>query len=83
MATNALEILEDLIDDDPFIRLYPSFEAYILAWDADGGFEVYAVPEAVVYEFYAEKLTPAEAVHIWLTYSPVEQIEKCREVAGD
>lgn len=78
--TNALEILEDLIDDDPFIRRYPSFEAYIRVWDEEGGRGVHTVPEAVIYEFYAEKLTPEESVHLWLTYSPIEQIELCREL---
>ena len=77
--TNALDILEDLIDDDPFIRSYPSFDVYVRAWDEEGGEAVLAVPEDVIFEFYAEKLTPREALHIWFTYSPVEQILFCKE----
>lgn len=76
---NALEILEDLIDDDPFIRHYSRFELYLKEWNEYGGREVVALPDGVVYEFYAEKIPPAEALHIWFTYSPVEQIELCKE----
>lgn len=76
---SALEILEDLMDDDPFIRAYPSFDAYIRAWDEEGGEAVLSVPESVIFEFYAEKLTPKEALHIWFTYSPVEQITLCKD----
>lgn len=76
--TNILDIFEDLIDDDPFIRSYPSFDAYIREWDDEGGDEVSAVPERVIFEFYAEKVPVGEALHLWLTYSPVEQIEKCK-----
>lgn len=62
------DILEDLMDEDPFIRSYPSFGAYIMAWDECGGEDACKVPESVVFEFYAEKLTPEEALHIWFTY---------------
>lgn len=56
------------MDDDPFIRAYPSFNAYIKEWDEYGGVDACKVPESVVFEFYAEKLTPEEALHIWFTY---------------
>jgi hypothetical protein len=65
---NALDVYEDLLDDDPFLRKYPNFQRYIDAWDEEGGEAVLNVPEQIVFEFYAEKLTPAEALHIWYTY---------------
>ena len=76
---NALDILEELIDDDPFIRAYPNFAKYVQVWDEMGGAQASQVPENVIFDFYAEKLTPEEGLHIWHTYDPVEQILKCKE----
>ena len=76
--TIQLDILEDLIDDDPFIRLYPSFNAYIRAWDDMGGTEAWVVPENVVFEFYAEKVTPEDALHTWNTYKGLQGISPIR-----
>ena len=64
--TQGLEILEDLIDDDPFIRAYPSFYRYLDEWDELEG--AWDVPEEVVFEFYAEKIEPQEGLEIWGTY---------------
>ena len=80
---NAFEVLEDLIDDDPFIRAWPRFEKYLRDWNECGGREVDILPEGIVQEFYAEKIPPEEALHIWFTYSPVEQIKFCYEVLDD
>lgn len=64
--TQGLEILEDLMDDDPFIRTYPSFSRYLDEWDElEGALDV---PEQIVFEFYAEKLEPKEGLEIWHTY---------------
>jgi hypothetical protein len=79
MTMNQLDVLEELIDDDPFIRFYPSFARYVQAWDEMGGERASKVPEDVVFDFYAEKLTPEEALHIWHTYDPIEQIMRCKE----
>jgi len=77
---NPLDVLEALIDDDPFIRAYPSLSAYIRTWDELGGKEAQFVPDELLYEFYAEKLTVEDALHIWFTYTPLEQIQKCQEI---
>lgn len=77
---NPLEVLETLIDDDVFIRSYPSLGAYIRAWDEQGGPAAECVPDELLYEFYAEKLPVRDALHMWFTYTPVEQIRKCQEV---
>jgi hypothetical protein len=77
---NPIEVFEALIDDDPFIRAYPSLEAYTRAWDEEGGPEVECVPDELLYEFYAEKLPVEQALHIWFTYTPIEQIQRCKEV---
>jgi hypothetical protein len=77
---NPLEVLEDLIDDDPFIRSYPSLDAYIRAWDEDGGPNAEYVPDELLYEFYAEKIPVEEALQMWFAYTPLEQLEMCREV---
>ena len=78
MAMNALDVLEDLIDDDLFIRQYPNFESYIRAWDDMGGDGANKVPEALIFEFYAEKVSPEEALHTWYTYDPVTQLRSCK-----
>jgi hypothetical protein len=75
---NPLEVLEDLIDDDPFIRAYPSFGRYVQAWDEVGGSEASKVPEEVVFEFYAEKLPVEDALQLWYTYDPYEQLTACK-----
>lgn len=67
-GTNPLEILEDLLDDDPFIREYPSFQRYIDEWDEKGAPEAEDVPSGLVFEFYAEKLPVDDALAIWFTY---------------
>lgn len=67
--TNPLDILEDLLDDDPFIRAYPSFQCYIDEWDEEGGPEAVDVPSNLVFEFYAEKLPVDKALSIWFAYN--------------
>jgi hypothetical protein len=80
---NPLEVLEALIDDDPFIRAYPSLSAYIRAWDEEGGPEVECVPDELLYEFYADHVPVDEALQMWFTYTPLEQIGRCQEVLRD
>jgi len=80
---NPIDVLEALIDDDPFIRSYPSLSAYIRAWDEEGGPAAECVPDELLYEFYAEKLPVPQALHIWFTYTPLEQIQRCQEVLRD
>jgi hypothetical protein len=75
---NPIDVLETLIDDDPFIRAYPSFAKYVQAWDEAGGNEALIVPEEVVFEFYAEKLPVEEALQLWYTYDPYEQLTACK-----
>lgn len=65
---NLSEIIEDLMDDDPFIRSYPSFKHYLRAWDEMGGEAAQNVPHELVFEFYADRLEPSAALHIWFTY---------------
>lgn len=67
-GTNPLEILEDLLDDDPFIRTYPLFQRYIDEWDERGGNEAEKVPSELIFEFYAEKLFVDDALAIWFAY---------------
>ncbi len=67
--TNPIDILEDLLDDDPFIRAYPSFGKYLDEWDENGGGGAQEAPEAVIFEFYAEKLHVDQALQLWFTYS--------------
>jgi hypothetical protein len=64
---NELDVLKELMDDDPFIRAYPSFNSYISDWDEliDSDEEV---PEQIVFEFYAEKTPIPEALSIWYAY---------------
>lgn len=64
-----LEVFEDLLDEDPFIRAYPSFKRYLDEWDEKGGESVWEVPEEVVFEFYAEKLHIDQALLLWFTYN--------------
>ena len=66
---NPLEVLEDLLDDDPFIRTYPSFQHYLDEWDEEGGPEAVDVPSNLVFEFYAEKTPVDRALLIWFTYN--------------
>lgn len=66
LIAQSIEILEDLIDDDLFIRTYPSFYRYLDEWDELEG--AWDVPEEVVFEFYAEKIEPQEGLEIWGTY---------------
>lgn len=68
--TSQFSILEDLMDNDPFIRLYPTFEKYLMAWDQMGGPDASNVPHELVFEFYAEKTLPEQALHTWYTYAP-------------
>lgn len=68
-GTNPLEILEDLLDDDPFIRAYPTFQRYIDEWDEKGGESAEEVPSQLVFEFYAEKLPVDKALFVWFTYN--------------
>lgn len=67
--SNCIDILEDLIDDDPFIRAYKSFGRYIDEWDNKGGVGAWAAPDSVIFEFYAEKLFVDDALALWFTYS--------------
>lgn len=60
-----LEILEDLIDDDPFIRAYPSFTRYLNKWSQEAHI---SAPEEILFEFYAEKVSVEEAIQLWETY---------------
>lgn len=64
-----LDILEELIDSDKFIRTYPTFEAYLSQWDEDGGKEATRVPAQIVFDFYAEKVEVKDALHTWFTYN--------------
>lgn len=77
-TNNILEILEDLIDDDPFIRRYPHFDAYIAEWDEMGGEGVHNVPTQLIFDFYAEKVGVEDALHTWYTYDPVTQLTTCK-----
>ena len=61
------------MDEDPFIRLYPSFESYLRDWSEMGGEGVADVPQSVVFEFYAEKVMPEKALHTWFTYDPFSE----------
>lgn len=67
--TNPIDILEDLLDDDPFIRAYPSFGKYIDEWDEKGGVGAWTAPKSVIFEFYAEKLPVDQALQLWFTYN--------------
>ena len=78
MSENAIMVLEDLIDEDPFIRSYPSFSSYLRAWDEMGGDAAVVVSENVVFEFYAEKVLPEDALHTWYTYDPLTQLQSCQ-----
>jgi hypothetical protein len=78
MNENAILVLEDLMDEDPFIRSYPSFASYLRAWDEMGGEAAEAVSESVVFEFYAEKVRPEDALHTWYTYDPLTQLQSCQ-----
>lgn len=63
-----LDVIEELIDDDPFLRSYPTFEKYYSDWIEMGGIEASHVPQHLVFDFYAEKQTPEQALHTWFTY---------------
>ena len=67
--TNPIDILEDLLDDDPFIRAYPSFQRYIDEWDERGGEDAEKVSCEPIFEFYAEKLHVDQALQLWFTYN--------------
>jgi hypothetical protein len=64
-----LEILEELINSDEFLRSYPTFEAYLSQWDEDGGIEAARVPAQIIFDFYAEKVEVKDALHTWFTYN--------------
>lgn len=74
-----IDVLEALAEDDEFFRFYPSYATYRSEWDTMGGKEVGAVPDSVVFEFYAEKIMVEDALHTWFTYDALEQILACRE----
>ena len=77
-TNNVLEILEDLIDDDPFIRRYPHFEAYLTEWEEMGGMGATNLPVQLIFDFYAEKVMVEDALHTWYTYDPVTQLNTCK-----
>lgn len=77
-AMTEIEIIEALAEDDEFFRFYPRFDVYSAEWLRMGGAEAAAVPQHVIFEFYAEKLMVEEALHIWFTYDPVTQLEMCK-----
>lgn len=68
MTMNELDILEELIDDDPFIRTYPSFRSYLNEWNNNYHYGADEVPAQIIFEFYAEKTPVLEALAIWHAY---------------
>jgi len=68
MTMNELDVLEELIDDDPFIRSYPSFRSYLNEWNANFYEGADEVPAQIIFEFYAEKTSIPEAISIWQAY---------------
>lgn len=71
--TDALDILEELMDDDLFIRAYPSFKKYLSEWDEKGGVDALLAPRDLVFEFYANKTSIDDALHLWYTYSETHE----------
>jgi len=65
IAMTELDVLEDLMDEDEFIRAYPSFYRYLAEWDQEAHI---SAPEEVLFEFYAEKIFVHEAIELWETY---------------
>lgn len=63
------EILELLMEDDEFIRSYPTFKHWMAEWDEKGGEGASRVPEQILYDFYAEKTPVDDALHTWFTYN--------------
>jgi len=53
------------MDEDEFIRAYPSFYRYLAEWDQEAHI---SAPEEVLFEFYAEKIFVHEAIELWETY---------------
>lgn len=68
MTMNELDLLEELIDDDPFIRSYPSFRSYLNEWNDNYHYGADEVPAQIIFEFYAEKTPIPEALSIWHAY---------------
>ena len=68
MTMNELDVLEELIDDDPFIRAYPSFRTYLREWSEVACKGSNETPAQIIFEFYAEKTPIPEALSIWEAY---------------
>lgn len=68
---NSLEILEDIIDSDAFVRLYPSFKAYWAEWvEFCGESSGLYYAKDLAAEFYCERVGVADALHTVLVYKP-------------
>lgn len=53
---NEIDVLEELMKDDPFLRLYPTFSSYL---KGVGGIQL-----DLALEFYASHLPPEEAMKL-------------------
>lgn len=74
MSMTDISLLEELFDDDPFIRAYPSFAKYIAEWDEKGGVDALLAPRDFIFELYASKTPVDSALHIWYTYNETTAI---------
>jgi hypothetical protein len=57
---NEIDVLEELMKDDPFLRLYPTFAHYVR--------DVQGVSLDLALEFYASHVCPEKVVELMTLY---------------
>jgi hypothetical protein len=68
-----VEVLEDLLKDDPFLRAWPTFRAYLTEWIYLAA-EIRSdacelAPDELIFEFYAARVEVARAMSIVEKYA--------------
>lgn len=72
-AMNELEVLEDLLKDDPFLRSYPTFKSYLSEWSYLAteirSEACESTPDDLIFEFYAARVEVPSAMSLVEKYS--------------
>lgn len=68
-----VEVLEDLLKDDPFLRAWPTFRAYLTEWiylsSEVNSSACELAPDELIFEFYAARVDVAKAMSIVEKYA--------------
>lgn len=74
---NEIEVLEDLLKDDMFLRTWPTFKHYFSDWgrlaEEVGADDAQWAPTELIFEFYAAKVDVAEGIGLVEKYRGAEE----------